>query len=141
VVYITSINPSKKRSEFSKMSNKFWKLPKNWQQLKDAVTWAAGGELSLEVKAPEYVIAEFLQHKELDELILHLVNFNVVEVPTVENVEVDLRIPEGMSVEKLSMLTAKDSGTQTQAIKFKTDGQRIQFTVPKLNAYAMLLIK
>ena len=141
VVYITSINPSKKRSEFSKMSNKFWKLPKNWQQLKDAVTWAAGGELSLEVKAPEYVVAEILQHEELDELILHLVNFNVVEVPTVKNVEVDLRIPEGMSVKQLSMLTAKDSGTRTQKIKFKKDGQRIRFTVPKLNAYAMLLIE
>jgi hypothetical protein len=141
VVYITSINPSKTRSEFAKMSNKYWKLPKNWQQLKDAVKWAAGGELSLEVKAPEYVVAEILQHEELDELIVHLVNFNVVEVPTVENVEVDLRIPEGMSIKRLSMLTAKDSGTETQNIKFKTDGDRIHFTIPKLNAYAMLLIK
>jgi hypothetical protein len=141
VVYITSIEPSKNRSEFATMSNKYWKLPKNWQQLKDAVTWAAGGELSLELKAPQYVVAEILRHKKLDELILHLVNFNVVEVPVVENVEVDLEIPEGMDIKRISMLYAKDSGTGTQNIRFKTDNNRIYFTVPKLNAYAMLLIE
>jgi hypothetical protein len=57
VVYITSIEPSKSRSEFADMSNKYWKLPKNWRQLKDAVKWAAGGELSLEIDAPTYVVA------------------------------------------------------------------------------------
>ena len=112
-----------------------------WEQLKDAVTWAAGGELSLEVKAPKYVVAELLQQDKLDELIVHLVNFNVIEEPVVENVEIDLGIPEGMSIKRVSLLCAEDSGTQTRDLRFKTDNNRIRFTVPELNAYAMLIIK
>ena len=123
------------------MSNKYWKLPRNWQQLKDAVTWAAGGELSLEIEAPKYVIAEILRQDKLDELILHLVNFNVVEVPVVENIEIDLEIPEGMNIKRVSLLYAKDSGTGAQNLRFKTSNNRIHFTIPKLNAYAMLIIK
>jgi len=141
VVYITSIEASKNRPEFADMNNKYWKLPKNWQQLKEAVTWAAGGELSLEVKAPTYVVAEILEQKELGELILHLVNFNVVADPEVENVQVDLDIPEGKSIKQVSMLTATDSGTQTKILKFKTNDNRIHLTVPKLNAYAMIIIE
>lgn len=141
VVYITSIEPSKNRSEFATMSNKYWKLPRNWQQLKDAVTWAAGGELSLEIKAPKYVIAELLRQDKLDELIVHLVNFNVIAEPVVENVEIDLGVPEGMNIKRVSLLCAEDSGTETRDLRFKTDNNRIHFTVPILNAYAMLLIK
>jgi hypothetical protein len=141
VVYITSIEPSIIRSEFANMTNKYWKLPRNWQQLKEAVKWAAGGELSLELKAPPYVVAELLEQKELDELVLHLVNFNVVNEPEVENVEVDLLIPEGNSIKRVSLLTATESGTQTQNLRFKTNDNRIHFSVPKLNAYAMLLIE
>ena len=141
VVYITSIEPSKNRPEFADMNNKYWKLPKNWRQLKEAVTWAAGGELSLEIEAPTYVVAEILEQKELDELILHLVNFNVVAEPEVKNVQVDLNIPDGKRIKRVSMLTANDSGTQTKDIKFKTVNHRIHFTVPKLNAYAMILIE
>jgi hypothetical protein len=129
------------RSTFAEMTNKYWKLPTNWEQLKEAVKWAAGGELSLEVKAPPYVVAELLQQKELGELVLHVVNFDVVEEPVVENVEVDLRIPEGMSVKRVSLLSARNSGTQTEDLRFKMKNHRIHFTVPELNAYAMLLIK
>ena len=141
VVYITSIEPAIDRSEFANMSNKYWKLPKNWQQLKEAVKWAAGGELSLDLKAPPYVVAELLEQKELNELILHLVNFNVVVEPEVDKVQVDLNIPEGMDIKQVSMLTATESGTQTKSLKFKMDKTRIHITVPKLNAYAMLIIK
>ena len=81
------------------------------------------------------------QKKELDELILHLVNFNVVVEPEVEKVQVDLNIPEGMDIKQVSMLTATESGTQTKSLKFKMDKTRIHITVPKLNAYAMLIIK
>lgn len=141
VVYITSIEPSKNRPEFADMNNKYWKLPRNWQQLKEAVTWAAGGELSLEIKAPTYVVGEILEQKELDELIIHLVNFNVVNEPEVKNVQVDLNIPQGKCITQVSMLTAKDSGTQTKSLKFKMEKNRLHLTVPKLNAYAMLLIE
>ena len=140
-VYITSVEPSMSRSTFSGMTNKYWKLPKNWKQLAEAIKWAAGGELSLELKAPSYVVAEILQQKQLGELVLHLVNFNVVAEPVVENLEVDLRIPEGMSIKRVSLLYAKESGSQTQSLRFQTDNHRIHFTVPKLNAYAMLIIK
>jgi len=140
-VYITSVQPSKNRNQFASMTNKYWKLPKNWQQLKEAVKWAAGGELSLELDAPLYVIAEVLQQKQLDEMIVQLVNFNVVEVPEVENIKVDLRLPEGRHVRRVSVMYAEESGTQTQDLPFKTTNRRIQFTVPKLNAYAMVLIQ
>jgi hypothetical protein len=141
VVYITSIEPSKNRSQFASMSNKYWRLPRNWEQLKEAVKWAGGGQLSLELEAPLYVVGEVLQQKQLGETILHLVNFNVVEVPEVKDIHVDLRLPDGQTANRVSLMVAEESGTQTQDLPFKTENGRIQFTVPRLNAYAMLLVQ
>jgi hypothetical protein len=87
------------------------------------------------------VVAEIMEQQELDELIVHLVNFNVVNKPEVKNVQVDVNIPKGKRIKQVTMLTAKESGTQTQDLKFKTNKTRIQLTVPKLNGYAMLIIK
>ena len=82
-----------------------------------------------------------LQKKELRETILHLVNFNVVEVPEVKDIRVDLTLPDGQTANRVSLMVAEESGTRTQELPFETKNGRIQFTVPKLNAYAMLLIQ
>lgn len=139
VVYITAVEPSLLRPRFDEMTNKYWKLPANWEQLKKAVKWAAGGELSLEVDAPPYVVAELLEQKEQGKLLLHLVNFNVVREPTVRNVRVDLLIPSSFSAQAISVLTAEEQTART--LPFRTTEGRIQFTLAELGAYALAVIR
>ena len=134
VVYITAVEPSMPRPRFEEMKNEYWKLPVNWKQLKNAVKWAAGGELSLDVDAPPYVVAELLEQKEREKVLLYLVNFNVVREPAVHNVEVDLRIPSNFHVQEVSLLSPDQPASRT--VPFRTKRARIQFTVPKLEAYA-----
>ena len=139
VVYIPEIIPSIDRPPLAKMSNKYWKLPSNWKQLKDAVQWAAGGELSVEIEAPLYVVSELLEQKQQNKTLLHLVNFNVTKEPVVRNIGVDLRIPGNKSVQSVSLfLPEEDSASD---IPFNTKDNRITFTVPQIAAYGMLVIQ
>jgi hypothetical protein len=139
VVYIPEIIPSIIRPHGSIMSNKYWKLPSNWKQLKDAVRWAAGGELSVEIEAPLYVVSELLEQKQQNKTLLHLVNFNVAKEPTVSNIGVDLRIPGNKSVQSVSLyLPEEDSASD---IPFNTKDNRITLTVPQIAAYGMLVIQ
>lgn len=138
-VYISALEPSMTRPRFADMTNDYWKLPANSQQLRDAVEWAAGGELSLRVEAPAYVVSELLEQKEKSKLLLHLVNFNVVREPTVSGVRVDLRTPSGLSPKSVTMMTADQD--ESLALGFQTTKSRTQFTISGLGAYALVVIE
>jgi hypothetical protein len=93
----------------------------------------------VEVEAPLYVVAELLEQKEQGKLLLHLVNFNVVREPAVRGIGVELRIPPDVGVRQVSLLTPEQEGPR--AIPFRIRGTRIEFTVPQLEAYALLIVQ
>ena len=140
VAYITAVERAMQRPQFADMTNRFWKLPRNWKQLKDAVRWAAGGELSLEIEAPPYVVAELLQQQEVRKLLLHLVNFNVVREPVVRSIGIDLRIPQGWDIGQVSLLTPDKEEIRVLPFQNVQD-HRINFVVPSLQVYGMLVIQ
>ncbi len=121
------------------MTNDYWKLPANSEQLRDAVEWAAGGELSLQIDAPSYVVAELLEQKENNKLLLHLVNFNVTRVPVVRGINVDLRNPTNFVPKTIILMTAAQG--ESVALPFHVENARTKFTVPELGAYALIVIQ
>ncbi|PYV26100.1 MAG: hypothetical protein DMG24_07820 [Acidobacteria bacterium] len=82
VVYIPEVKPGVPKPAAARMTSEYWKLPVNWKELIDDVRWAAGGRLSLEVTAPPTVVAELAHQKQKDELIVHLVNYDVARIPS-----------------------------------------------------------
>ena len=139
VVYITAVEPSMSRPRFADMTNDYWKLPANSEELRSAVEWAAAGELSLEVEAPPYVVAELLEQREKNKLLLHLVNFNVVRNTTVRDIGVKLRTPSSFSPQKITLMTAEEGASLN--VPFRIAEARAQFTIPELGAYALVVIE
>ena len=63
------------------MTSLFWKLPKNTDELIESFKWAAGGALSLEVKAPGTVTTNLLKQRNSGALQIRLDNYNVAGNP------------------------------------------------------------
>lgn len=120
------------------MTSQYWKLPENAKDLIDAVQWAAGARMSLEVKAPPNVVAELMEQKPAGELLIHLVNYGRVKTPSVSNIEVSVRIPQGKKASKVTLMSP--DGGEDRQVNFVAKEDRITFTVPRLQTYTLALV-
>jgi hypothetical protein len=136
VAYIAEVKPAIEKPLAVAMTQEYWKLPENWEGLVDAVRWAAGGRMTLEVEAPLTVTAELQRQPETGKLLLHLINYNADRTPTVENIQVRLRRPE--EVKELAVLSP-DAGAQTLTPTRKEGA--LAFTVPTLKTYSVVVIR
>jgi hypothetical protein len=115
-------------------SNEHWKLPKNSSDLIEAVKWAAGGKLTVSVQAPLSVAAELVEQRSSGNWILHLVNFDFNK--PVDNIAVNLRLPEGRELKEAVVETS--DGSATHALKVRIAGETASFRVPKLQVYDLV---
>lgn len=139
VVYIPRIEPSVEPPE-AVMSytfgNEYWSLPRNHKDLAEAVAWAAGGELSVRVDAPEFVTVELAEQKSTRTWLLHLVNYNPLRPQA--NLAVRLRPPAGFAIRR-AMLTSPDDNVRRPLALAAKDGA-VTFTVPRLKVYDLVLL-
>ncbi len=139
VVYIPEVRPAIQKPPTVRMTSDYWKLPLNWRELMDGVLWAAGGRLSLEVTAPTTVVTELVEQKEKNKMVLHLLNYDVARTPSVSNIAVNLRIPDGKKVVNVSLLSP-DEGAETHLTSASKNGG-VTFTVPRLRTYSVAVIQ
>jgi len=118
------------------LNNRYWKLPKNHGELMEAVRWAAGGELAVEVEAPEWVTMELAQQRGTNRLLLHLLNYKVGE--PVPGVPVKLRLPAGMKL-RGAIVETPEGARQVLAVTMQ--GQTAVFRVPQLKIYDLVLLQ
>ncbi|MFC2076927.1 alpha-amylase family protein [candidate division KSB1 bacterium] len=126
-VYVPRVTPSYEGSGVQ------LKLPVNWPELLDAVKWAAGGELSLDIDAPLTVVANLCRKN--NNLMLHLVNF---KQDLIENIPVNMTVPDGKKVKSIKLVSTDRAGEQK--VKFEQEKDRLSFRVPQLTIYDMLII-
>ena len=138
VVYIPEIKPSVPKPSTLAMTSRYWKLPVNWKELIESVQWASGNNLSLDIEAPLSVAMELTRKKDKSALILHLINFDQKTL-FVQNIKVDILVPEGKKVTQVAVLTP--DGRADDILRFKENGKRIAFTVPRLYVYDVVVIK
>lgn len=139
VAYIPSIVPSINRPPTAEMLNKYWKLPVNYLEMVNAIKWAAGTDLSIDVQAPLTVITELTEQKEKDKMMLHLINYNVWREKLVKNINVSLKIPTGKRVKELLLLSPDREGSASLPFNVK-DGRAV-FKVPSLEVYDLVVVK
>jgi hypothetical protein len=118
------------------ITNRFWKRPKNWQEIIDAVNWAAGDPLPFAVEGPEFLAANYTYQPRLQRYLIHLVNYNATNVPLVKDVQVQVALPGGKRAARVTQY-GPDSG-DARRLKFTNDGARTRFTVPEMAAYALI---
>ena len=139
VVYIPEVIPSIEKPPASSMLSNYWELPKNFKDLVESVSWAAGKNLSLEVKAPVFIAAELTKSLDESKFMLHILNYNVGKDKSVKDIDVSLKVPEGKKVKELFMLSPDKEGIESLAFNIK-DGQAV-FKVPLLEVYDLVVIK
>jgi hypothetical protein len=118
-------------------SNQYWKLPKNYEELAEAVRWAARQEFSARVEAPLWVTMELAEQKGTNTWLLHLLNFRDEE-PLV-NIPVRIRIPDGMRLRE-AVLGSPD-GLPRQILDIAGSERTLSFTVPKLEVYDLIHLR
>jgi hypothetical protein len=138
VVYIPEIKPSYPKPATIAMTSRYWKLPVNLKELTESVKWASGNNLSLNIKAPLTVTMELTQKEDKGTLILHLVNYDS-GTPSVKNIKVDIQEPEGKKVTQITVITP--DGRNDEILSFKEGDRRIEFTVPQLSIYDLVVMK
>jgi hypothetical protein len=137
VVYIPEVIPSVPKPPTVAMTSRYWKLPVNWKELVESVRWASYDNLSVNIQAPLTVTMELNLKEDESALILHLVNFDSRN-PSVKNIKVDVQIPEGKRILKVTLLTP--DGRNDEDLQFKEKGSRIVFTIPLLTTYDLVVL-
>ncbi len=141
VVYLPELvfdGPLPAFDEYFTIGTKFFKRPGNWKQLVDAVDWAARNDLAMRVAGPDFLGANLVEQREKHRRLVHLVNYNITQVPSIEGIEVRCAVPEGNSAHAVT-LYAPESGSPS-ALNFQMRGPEAVFTVPKLNTYCVAMV-
>lgn len=114
----------------------FWRRPKNWQDLIDAISWIAGDELLVSVSAPDFVTVNLLEQTVKQRRILHLVNYSAEKNPSVTNIAIRCATPKGKLVTSVSCYTPETS--TGKPIDFRMEGSEAVFTIPALQTYGVV---
>jgi hypothetical protein len=138
-VYIPEIRPAIEKPFGARMTNEYWKLPLNWQEITDSVRWAAGGGFSLEVNAPATVITEPMEQPQTKKLLVHLVNYDVTHTPSISNIGLRFRLPHGASVARVTLLSPDRA--EAPVLPHKVQDGAVAFTVPRLATYDLAVIQ
>jgi hypothetical protein len=133
--YLASVRPAVPKPAGASMTSDYWKLPLNAQQIVDEVRWAAGG-VSLEVKGPATLVVEPEDQPSTGRLLVHLVNYDDEAHPSIDNVQVSIKLPAAKRVQLLS----PDSPSAVDAPVTPSKGG-ITFTVPHVRTYTIAVVE
>ncbi len=141
VVYFPGIEfdgPLPPPEPYFKVGTAFWKRPKNWKQLVDAVSWASQEDVPLQVLGPDFLVANLVEQPEKQRRLVHLVNYNTKQIPSIESIEVKCALPKGKSANAVRLYSANSNTGAT--LSFRMQGSQAVFTVPMLNTYCMVQV-
>jgi hypothetical protein len=116
------------------IGNRFWKRPRNWQELGEAVRWAAREEMPVRVEGPEYLAANVTAQPEQRRTMVHLVNYNARRAAIAQPVEVWL--PAAAEVELYAPELA-----ETRRLDVRKSGGGAVFSVPSIQVYAIAVVR
>jgi hypothetical protein len=121
------------------ITNVFWKRPKNWKDIVEAVQWAATDEFPISVDGPEFLVANSTLQRQDRRMLVHLVNYGGSANPTVSGASVRVVLPQNKPV-KTAILFAPES-VEPRALVLSSDRDGTAFTVPEVRAYALIAIQ
>lgn len=121
------------------ITNVFWKRPKNWKDIVDAVRWAAEDEIPVTLEGPEFLVANCTLQSREQRLLLHLVNYDAVTTPTISGPRVRVVLPQNKKA-RTATLYAPDLN-DSQSLAMTSDGSGIGFTISEIRTYALIAVQ
>jgi hypothetical protein len=138
-VYLPSLQfdgPMPEMRDYFSIENRFWKRPKNWQELVNAIEWAAKGNLAVRVNGPESLVANLVTQPDRRRVLLHLVNYNARKAPMTEAVQVVCHVPAPVADLRLF----SPDFEQPQVLKWKNEASTVAFSVPPVKVYSIVAV-
>ena len=120
----------------SRMTPPQWVLPKNHQEIHDAIVQGLPKRLSLTSEAPLTTVAELLTHPETRETLVHFVNFD--RQHPLSPFKVTVRKQFGGSIK--SVASVSPDADDPVSLRFEESGDQVSFTVPAMRIYSMIVI-
>jgi hypothetical protein len=142
VAYLPSIDfdgPLPPPEPYFTITNRFWKRPKNWQEIVDAVNWAAGDPLPFAVDGPEFLAANYTFQPMQQRYLIHLVNYDATNTPLIKDVRVRVALQGGKRLSKVAQY-GPEAG-DARALNIANQGGLICFTVPEVATYALIAVE
>jgi hypothetical protein len=118
-----------------RMSPPQWVLPKNHEEICSAIVNGLAHGLSLKTDAPLTTTAELLRRSESHETIVHFVNFD--RKHPVSPFHASVRKQSGGVI---SVTLYSPDENEPMALQFETSGDLVNFTVPAMRLYSMIVI-
>ena len=134
IVYIPKIIPGIKESRV--MSPAEWVLPKNHREIYAAIVNNLPRQLSITTKAPLTTVLELLKRPETNEAIVHLVNFDR-ENPLAP---CSVTLQKQYSGRVKSATRFSPDADHPEPLHFQESNRQVQFTVPRTELYAMIVV-
>jgi hypothetical protein len=141
VVYLSTAQfdgPLPEREDYFNISNRFWKRPRNWEEIVTAVRWAANADLPLEVSGPDFLVANLVEQPARQRRLLHLVNYNAAKTPAISSLRCTIRVPSGKVVKEVMMYEV--DAESPRPISFTPGPSSATFTVPQMKTYAVIAV-
>lgn len=140
-VYVPGVvfdGPLPEPEDYFNISNRFWKRPKNWEDIVDSIRWAAKGEIPAEIDGPEFLVANVVQQRGKQRLLIHLVNYNAKNVPAIASIDVKCQLPPGETAREIKVVSP-DLETP-RAVNFTMQNSAALFTVPEVKVYSVAVV-
>jgi hypothetical protein len=141
VVYISGVEydgPLPEAEPYFNISNRFWKRPKNWEQIVDAIRWAANEDPPLQVEGPDFLVANLVEQREKQRRLIHLVNYNAQNAPAISSVRCTCTLPHGAVAKDVRIYEV--DGDSPRVLSFSPGSSSVSFTIPEVKTYAVIAV-
>ena len=141
VVYLPAVEfdgPLPKAEPYFNISNRFWKRPRNWEELIAAIRWAANADLPFEVSGPEFLVANLVEQDTRQRRLLHLVNYDSARTPAISALQCTVRVPGGDVVKEVKMYEV--GADAPRPIDFTPGPSSAKFTIREMKTYAIVAV-
>ncbi|MGC1871981.1 MAG: beta-galactosidase trimerization domain-containing protein [Acidobacteriaceae bacterium] len=142
VVYIPAVEfdgPMPPLESYFAITNVFWKRPKNWSDIAEAIQWTAREPMPITVDGPDYLVANYTVQSQAHRMLLHLVNYRATTGPIRSGVRVRLVLPDNKKV-RTATLHVPDS-VDSRPLTLNSDGSGVAFSVPEIAVYALISVQ
>lgn len=140
-VYIPAIEfdgPLPPDEPYFTLETDFWRRPKNWKDIADAISWAAGEKLPVSVTAPDSVAMNLLEQTARRRRIIHLVNYGMEKNRSVTDITIRCATPEGKPAKAIQFYSP--DAENGRPVDFRIEGTEAVFTAPALRAYGVATV-
>jgi hypothetical protein len=138
-VYLPALQfdgPMPEMENYFRIENRFWKRPKNWEELVNAIDWTTRGNIAVRISGPEYLVANVVSQPDKRRRMLHLLNYNARKAALSAAVEVKCQVP---APAKEVRLISPDID-QPQVLEFNNERSSVTVSVPAVKTYSIVAV-